>query len=309
MVKGLCLGVLSVLFLEAFLGSESFKFFDLFIGCEEELLLCFGAPFALHSSDFLLHGSFSSFHFFGGVSVDKVGGLGFAIFLVLCLLAIVVVVLFVFLYGKPEVKKVDVNVSANVSFFNITVSSNALDKVSYELTNVSYVLVDGLLFPSLVEEFKGGVAENSSVFLSAWGDLYYFNKTECNVSKEMFGCVVNQKRKAARYTVNLSRSELVIDTHGDGVVQSPVKVCFTERSNVANVLMDLPSASKPLGFEKLVDFCYSIDSDISGVIYLPIDVHKNEFNNVTDLLKVLVFDFENTDYGSAIGVREAAVLV
>lgn len=233
------------------------------------------------------------------------GGVVVWVFLLFVLLAVAVIMLVIFLHGKSEPELVLLNVSGNVSYFNITVSSNALSSVDYVLYNDSALLVSGVLFPNFFEEFHG-VPENSSVNLSGWSGEYYFNSTSCNITRNKMDCRLGLKLKANDYLLSLSSSDVVVDA-GNGSIQSPI-ICFDEETNVVNVLMDLSYAPIPQEWVKQVDFCYSVGHDITGRMVFPIVVKKNPFRNETDVLKILVLDYEVTGH-NAIGNRSAGVLV
>jgi hypothetical protein len=237
------------------------------------------------------------------------GGVGIIIFLLFIVLIIAVIFLVIFLKGRDEVKPVDLNVSVvNKTYFNVTLSSNAMSRISYILSNSSQVLVKGNMFASTEERFYN-VEANTSIILEGFSSEYYYNKTTCNVTRNMFNCKVGLKRKSLDYVLNFTNTSLMIDPV-DGVLQSPILLCWSERENVANVVIDLPSVNVPVDKKKLVDFCYVIPKDIGVVVNYSIDIHFNPFYNSSEkkLLKVLVRDYEIYPYHN-IGDKEAGVLV
>jgi hypothetical protein len=235
----------------------------------------------------------------------KKGGVVVWVFLVFVCLAVAVIMLVIFLHGRSEPVVVPLNVSGNITYFNITVSSNALSNINYVLFNDSALLVSGVLFPRFFEEFHG-VPENSSVNLSGWSNEYYFNATACNITRNKMDCRVGLKLKALDYSLSLSSSELVVDA-GNASVQLPI-ICWDEETNVVNVLMDLPNAPVPTNLSKVVDFCYFVGHDITGRVIFPIIIRKNIFRNESDILRVIVRDAEIMGKNN-IGDKSVGVIV
>ena len=176
--------------------------------------------------------------------MNKVGGVGFLIFGLFVLLFVVVVLAVIFVKGKPEPLVDDSgNLSVNKTFFNITVGSDVLSKVSYSLGNESGVFFRGFLFPGSVEDYRGGVEANTSIVVSVWGDDYYLNRSSCNVTREGQECFVGVKRKASGVLVSLSDGGVTVIS-GVGVLQSPL-LCFWWKSNLVNVISNLSEVDVP----------------------------------------------------------------
>jgi len=221
--------------------------------------------------------------------MSRRGQLGIIIFVLVMVLVLAVILLIIFLNGRDEPMRL--NTTENKTFYNITVRSNADTVASYELDNGSAVLVKGLLFPNTIERYDVGIEANTTVRLTAYGDDYYMNSSVCNITTDKFPCAVGLKKKALNYTVSLTPTSVVIEPY-NLTIQSPTLICWSERSNVANVVMSLPYADVPPELKNSVDFCYAAEQDITSLTVLPIDVHKNPYNNVPDLLKVTVRDYE-----------------
>lgn len=226
--------------------------------------------------------------------IDRRGGVGLVVFVLLCLCLIVVVFVVILIKGNDEVR-VPSGENVSVVFFNVSVGSNAVGRVDYVLRNESSVFVRGSLFSGVLEFYRGGVPNGSNVYLSAWSDSYYWNEVVCNVSFNDFPCNVSLKLKASNYSVGFNGSVLVLDTGGFGVLQSPL-ICVSERANVKNVILNLNSAPVPVDLKKSFDFCYKIERDVIGRREFLVDVHKNEFYNVSDVLVFLVRDYEKDSF-------------
>jgi hypothetical protein len=228
--------------------------------------------------------------------VNKRGGIGFVIVILLLVLAVVVIGVVVYVGGNKEpVKPTELNTTMNVSMFNITVSANALLKVDYSLRNSTNYLLNGLLFPNAIEFYGGGVPNQSLVWLSAWSDDYYWNESVCNVTRNDFPCRVGLKRKSLNYTIVFNGSDIVVDTNGTGVLQSPI-LCVIEHANVLNAIISLNSSPVPVDLVKHVDYCYSVGEDIRNVSVFHVDVHKNPFFNVSLPLAFTLRDFERSGF-------------
>lgn len=227
------------------------------------------------------------------------------LFLVVVLLVVVLVVVNI-VAKEPE--PVDGNVTLNKTYYhNILLRTNSLGSVRYRLTNGSSTLVEGWIPSGSVETYMGNIEANQSVFFYAWSRDYYYGMRNCTISFEGYYCQLNLSKKASEYLLLLDENNLVVDTQGLGLVQRPV-FCWRESRSVRNVLMSLPSASKPSGWEKLVDFCYQAD-DVSGRKVFPITVRKNGFYEGEPLdLSVFVFDYEKVGY-DPIGVRNTSIMI
>lgn len=244
----------------------------------------------------------------GHIFLSGKGVAGILIFVLFIVLVVAVLMLFIFLHGKDEPYRPPVNVSVNKTYFNITIGSNALYPVSYIVSNASGLMLKGTLYPSLIEEFSKPIEANTTVLLEAFGDRYYYNKTVCNVTRNKQLCRVLLKEKAVDYDLILSKDSVEFKVHR-GVIQAPVMICWIEKANVQNVLMNLSLIVQvPAELRAKVDFCYIYPYDIRKDLVLPIVVRKNEFNNVQDVLSILVQDYEVKPY-IPIGFREAGVIV
>jgi hypothetical protein len=242
--------------------------------------------------------------------VSRRGGVGFVIFLLLlvCVLAVVFVVIYIAGNEEP-VRPEGLNASLNVSLLNVSVGSNALSKVGFVLRNETHVFVKGDLFAFALEFFRGGVSNQSFVWLSASSSEYYWNESVCNISYNNFPCRVGLKKKALGYQVFFNGSVLVIDTNESGaVLQAPILFCVTEQANVINVLMDLSTVPVPSDLRKGVDFCYKFEYDIRGRVLFGVDVHKNPFLNDTRVLVFTIRDFEKNGFFN-VGDRSVGCLV
>jgi hypothetical protein len=240
--------------------------------------------------------------------MNRRGQMGFFIFILFMILAIAVVLVIIFISGRDEpLQQPELNITVNKTYYNITVSSNANTKIEYVLSNSTAILVNGMLFPNMIEDYKLGIEANTTVLLEGFSGEYYYNSTICNITYNKFPCRVNLKPKALDYVVTLYNDSVVIDPKG-GIIQAPVLLCWIERANVLNVRMNLNITKTPLDQTKFVDFCYIIPDDIKIRKSYRIDVRKNEFNNVTDLLKVRVRDYEKSGYPN-IGDKDAGVLI
>jgi hypothetical protein len=241
--------------------------------------------------------------------MDRRCGVGLIIFLLFLLLVIVVIFLMIFLNGRDEPKLIDViNVTVNKTYFNVTLSSNAVSKISYVLSNDSHILLKGSMFSDVEERFYN-VENSTNITLEGFSDAYYYNFTKCNVTRNMQKCKVNLKAKSLNYSVVLTNESVTIDPQGK-VVQSPILLCFSWGESISNVILDLEQVSVPSDYVKLLDLCYKYDEDISSSVVFPLMIHRNEFYNSSELklLKVSVFDFEKSPY-SSIGLKESGVLV
>jgi hypothetical protein len=240
--------------------------------------------------------------------VNSRGVVGLVIFVLFVLLAVVVLLLVIYLRGRDEPAVVSENVSlVNITFFNFTVETNADSVVHYGVFNESGLLQQGVLFFGAVERVDGLVVENHSVVVKAFGEGYYFNQTLCNVTYDGFVCRVGLKPKAHGVIIDVYSDALIVDPKG-GVLQAPIMFCWQEKANVQNILMNLSLIEIPLELKKNYDFCYQYNEDIVNKTSLLIDIHKNVFNNVTDVLTVLVRDVERDGY-VGVGDRTAVVLI
>jgi hypothetical protein len=238
--------------------------------------------------------------------MNRRGGVGFLVFILLLVLLVVVVFVIIFLKGVDEPEVVSVNVTGVL--FNVSILSDADGRVDYVLRNESGVLLRGGLFPDVLEFYRGGVLNGSLVWLSASSDNFYWNEVVCNVSFENFPCNVSLKRKALGYSVVFNGSELVVDTNEVGaVLQNPI-ICISEKANVQNVILNLDTVPVPSDLKKSYDFCYKVGQDIIGRRVFSVDVHKNEFYNVSDVLVVLVRDYEKSSFQN-IGDRQTGIIV
>lgn len=156
------------------------------------------------------------------------------------------------------------------------------------------VFVKGLFFPDKLEFYRGGVPENSTVLLEGFSDLYYFNSTVCNISRELYPCVLSLNRKAVDYNLSASRSLLTINVT-DGILQKPV-ICFAYNYALSNIVVNLSSINVPQDCHWQYDFCFDVGHDLSGVYRVPLEFHYNEFYNVPVNVSVLVRDFEVAGY-------------
>jgi len=218
------------------------------------------------------------------------GQLGIIIFVLVMVLVLAVMLLIIFLGGRDEPMRL--NTTENKTYYNITVQSNADTEASYELDNGTAVLVKGLLFPDTIERYDEGIEANTTVRLTAYGDDYYLNVSVCNVTMNKYPCAVGLKKKALNYTVTLTPTSVVIEPN-NLTIQSPILICWSEKASTVNVLMGLlPLSSVPKDLATTYDFCYVDNEDITSTTIFEIDVHKNPFVNTSDLLKVLVRDYE-----------------
>jgi len=240
--------------------------------------------------------------------MNKKGQLGLFIGIAFFILIIAVIFLIIFINGSdtPKYRPTD-NITQNKTYWNITVSSNAEIKINYILENNTYVLVRGIMFPEIKENYVLGIENNTNVSLTGYSDEYYMNKTICTILREKQDCRVNLKPKALDYTITLTNTFVIIDPK-NLTIQAPILICWTERSNVANVIMNFSETPVPFELKKEIDFCYKVDKDIKNTTIFPIVVHKNEFNNIQDLLLVSIIDYEKNGY-SNIGMKQAGCLV
>lgn len=221
------------------------------------------------------------------------GQIGIIVFILVVVLAIAIILLIIFLNGKDEPRPVVENATVNKTYYNITVRVNASFLVSYQLENGSgAVLLKGQLFPNAIEEYNVGVEANTTVKLSAWSREYYWNQTVCNITENDYSCGVRLKQKALAYKISLSNSSLIIDPR-NLTLQAPILICWSERANVANVVMSLPLQLKvPKDLKVTYDFCYVVVDDITKRKSWEVEIHKNPFLNTTNLLKLLIRDYE-----------------
>ena len=161
----------------------------------------------------------------------------------------------------------------------------------------------GLFFPDKFEFYRGGVAENSTILLEAWSDLYYYNSSICNISKELYPCKLSLLEKAVDYSVNFNASSLIINI-SDGYVQKPI-ICTAFSYNVANVYVgNLSGVDVPKNFHWIEDECYAVGYDLSNTTFFSLDFRRHEFSNFSVVLPLsfVVRDFE-IDGKSNIGDR------
>ena len=240
--------------------------------------------------------------------VNRRGGIGFVIAMLLIVCVVVIVGVFVYINGNDEkVKPAELNTSMNVSLFNVSVGSNALLEIKFSLRNSTDVLANGLLFPNAIEFYRGGVPNQSLVWLSAWSGEYYWNESVCNITRNDFPCRVSLKRKSLGYTVDFNGSDLVVDLNGTGVLQSPI-ICVTEKPNVLNAILQLNITPTPANLKKDVDYCYVVGRDIRSRTVFYVDVHKNSFYNVTLPLVFMVRDYERSGFAN-VGDKSAGANV
>jgi hypothetical protein len=240
--------------------------------------------------------------------VKKKGQFAFIIFILCLVLLMVVVMVVILIKGKEEpIKQDTIPINVTKTYFNITIQSNARLQIFYTLSNETEVLVKGILFPDRIENYDRGIEANTSVILEGYSDEYYYGKKICKVTKNDFVCRVDLVAKAVGYTVFLSNESVVIEPF-NLTLQSPVLVCFTERANVANVRVNLDLTATPDDLKSKVDFCYRIPFDVVNTTVVPIEIRRNPFVNDTDLLLVLVRDFERVGFKN-VGDRGAGLLV
>lgn len=164
----------------------------------------------------------------------------------------------------------------------------------------------GLFFPDKFEFYRGGVAENSTVLLEGFSDLYYYNSSICNVSRELFPCKVSLLEKAVDYSVNFDKNNLLINV-SDGFVQKPI-ICVAYPFSVSNIYVgNLSSIPVPSDLHWRYDYCFNVSRDLSKFTSFKLDIHRQEFANFSVVLPVsfLVRDFELSGYKN-IGDRVVA---
>lgn len=242
------------------------------------------------------------FSCFFGLFMDRDGGVGliFLFGLLVC-----VVVFFVVYLLSPGVD--DVVFVGNFSgvVFDVNLGCDGVGLVSYEVSNSSGVVRRGVMFDGVVERL-GGVSGNSSVLLSGWSDVYYFNETSCFVSKNNSFCVVGLARKDFGYDFFLNGSGLGFVV-GDGVVQSPL-VCFGWDYRLNNLFLSgFDRVGVPGEFGRDVDACYRLGS-LFNDSFFPVDFHRNSLFNDSASVLVVVEDFERDGF-SNIGVRRGVFSV
>ena len=169
---------------------------------------------------------------------------------------------------------------------------------------VSPKFASGLFFPDKFEFYRGGVAENSTILLEAWSDLYYYNSTICNVSFELYPCKISLLRKAVDYSVNFSKDSLTINI-SDGYLQKP-KICFAYNYALSNIYINLSPSSIDKDLHWKTDYCFDVGRDLSNNTKFPIVFHYNEFFNASLNASVIVRDWELSPYRS-IGDRYAYI--
>jgi hypothetical protein len=196
--------------------------------------------------------------------------------------------------------------NSNITYYNIVISSNALSNIFYVLSNASSVLVRGQLFPSSVEQYTH-VPENATLFLVGFSDKYYFNMSKCFVHSDKQLCRISLKPKAVDYTVAITPELVTIDPK-NGTIQAPIILCFSYDSTITNVLTSLRSVPVPIDLKTFADLCYVYDKDISKPVSIPINIHKNEYNNVEGVLQIICRDHEQDGY-SAIGDKKAGLRI
>lgn len=237
--------------------------------------------------------------------MSKRGGVGLFFVIVLFLVAIFVLVVFLFnLYSKPDPLPVNETL-VNKTYFNISLKSDNVLMVDYVLFYNGSDKVRGVLFPGMREEYNYGIENGTNVTFKVFGDKYYFRETQCNITYERQICVLNATLKAFDYEVGINSSD-VFFTLKNGLIQRPM-ICFIETPRFLNVEMDLEEVSKPYDLVKKVDFCYRAD-DINSSTSFAINIKFNEFITQPGLLKVLVRDSEKIGF-SNIGDKQAGIII
>lgn len=240
--------------------------------------------------------------------LNKRGNLGVIILLSVILIVIVIVVV-LYVYSKPD-NRMLINVSENISYYDIYVASNALTPINYVLSNDTTVLIRGTLHdPLIVEEFKH-IEANSSLTLSGWGVDYYFNSTVCNVAVNNTRCFLGVDRKALGYALSLESSYtlFVSVSNVSGKIQDPL-LCFSWKTNVADVWTNFKSVPVPSVMRFLVDKCYET-GDIYTNAFIPFEVHRNFAFNTSMPLAAFMIDKEAPGHDDGIiGMRNASIVI
>jgi hypothetical protein len=156
------------------------------------------------------------------------------------------------------------------------------------------VFVKGLVFPDKLEFYRGGVVANSTVLLEGFSDLYYFNSTICNISRELYPCKLSLLKKANDFSINFTKTSLIINA-SDGTLQKPI-ICFQHNYALSNIVTNLSSIKVPDDLHWKYDLCYNVTRDLKGLNKFPISLHYNEFFNTSMNASVLVRDWELSPY-------------
>lgn len=219
----------------------------------------------------------------------KRGNVGLILFVIFLLCAIVTFVVFA-IFSDPE-PVVPVNVSVNISYFDVLLSSNALSSVDY------FVLFNGssrsgVLLPGVSDKVFS-VPNGSTLVFSSWSDLYYFNSSECMILSNNSRCGVVLDRKALGYNVSFDGSNLYFFGVDGGVVQRPM-VCFGWSSAVLDVRLNASFVRVPSDLFRFFDVCYQLDSVIYNMSF-PVRVFSNPVDSGVVSVDVLVRDSEVYD--------------
>lgn len=240
---------------------------------------------------------------------NKNGSLGIFIVILFFFLIIAVIFLFIFLNGNDSEKYRPIeNNTQNITYWNITISTNANSKVNYILSNQTNFLVKGMIFPNIKELYEKGIENNTNITLLGYSEAYYMNITTCTILKNKQDCRINMKEKALDYDITLTPDYVIIDPKNK-TIQAPIKICWKEKFNVQNVIMNLTEIATPKELKKEIDFCYVEKNDISKFKIYSINIKKSEVSpNETMILRVFLIDFEEMGYEN-IGMKDAGILI